>query len=93
MLEMATLAATPQKTGTAAAIAIIAAIGGIIAVFAGHPVGGFVVELLAIVCGGLGLLMAASPRVSGGIVSIIAIVLGVFGIGMAVLGMIGRAVF
>jgi hypothetical protein len=90
---MATLTASSQKTGAAAAIAIIAAIAGFVITVIGHPVGGFVVELLAIGAGVVGLLMAASPRVSGGVLSIVSIILGVFGLGFAVLGMLGKVVF
>ena len=82
-----------QHTGTAATIAIVAAIGGALATFSGRPVWGLLIELLAIVCGAVGLMMAASPRVSGGIISIISIILGIFGLGLAVLGMLGKIVF
>jgi hypothetical protein len=85
--------AVEQRTGTAATLAIVAAIGGVIATFTGHPVWGLIVELVAILLGAIGLLMAASPRVSGGVLSIVAIVIGVVGLGLAVLGMIGTLVF
>ena len=87
------MAAAAQRTGTMAALAIVAALGGIIAVFSGHPVWGFIIELVAILLGVGGLLRAASPRVSGGILSIVAIVIALIGLGLAVLGMIGALVF
>lgn len=74
-------------------LAIIAAIGGMIATFTGHPVWGLVIDLVATPLGVMGLLMAASPRVSGGVLSILAIVVAVIGLGLAVLGMIGTLVF
>ena len=82
-----------QRTGMAATLAIIAAIGGIVLVFAGHPGWGLVIELFAIFCGIVGFFMAASPRVSGGIMSIAAIVIAVFGLGFSVIGMIGGIIF
>jgi hypothetical protein len=82
-----------QRTGTAATLAIIAAIGGILLIFTGHPGWGLIVELLAIILGIIGFFMAASPRVSGGILSIAAIVIAVFGVGFSVLGMIGGVLF
>jgi hypothetical protein len=85
--------AIEQKTGMAATLAIIAAIGGIVLIFAGNPGWGLIVELAAGLLGVIGFFMAASPRVSGGILSIVAIVLAVFGLGMSVLGLIGAMVF
>jgi hypothetical protein len=82
-----------QRTGIAATLAIIAAIGGIILIFSGHPGWGLVVELLAIVSGIIGFFMSASPRVSGGILSITAIVIAVFGMGFSLLGIIGGVLF
>jgi hypothetical protein len=46
------MAAAAQRTGTIAKLAIFAALGGIIAVFSGHPVWGFLIELMAIMLGG-----------------------------------------
>jgi len=43
-----------QRTGIAATLAIIAAIGGIILIFSGHPGWGLVVELLAVILGIVG---------------------------------------
>ena len=85
--------AVAQRTGVVATLAIIAAIGGMIATFTGHPVWGLVIDLVATLLGVMGLLMAASPRVSGGVLSILAIVVAVIGLGLAVLGMIGTLVF
>jgi hypothetical protein len=82
-----------QRTGTAATLAIIAAIGGFVLVFAGNPGWAILVELAAGVLGVAGLIMAASPRVSGGILSIAAIVIAIFGLGIAILVLIGTLVF
>ena len=82
-----------QQTGMLATLAIVAAIGGMLATFTGHPVWGLIIDLVAIPLGIAGLLMAASPRVSGGVLSIVAIVAAVLGLGLAVLGMIGTVVF
>jgi len=82
-----------QKTGTAATLAIIAAIGGIIVLFTGNPGWALLIEIIAIVLGAVGFFMAASPRVSGGILSIIAIVIAVVGLGLSVLGLIGAILF
>ncbi|MGH7928326.1 MAG: hypothetical protein ACREQV_11075 [Candidatus Binatia bacterium] len=82
-----------QRTGTAATLAIAAAIGGIILIFTGNPGWALIVEVIAIVLGAVGLFMAASPRVSGGILSIIAIVIAVVGLGLSVLGLIGAILF
>lgn len=87
------MAAVAQRTGTMATLAIVAALGGIIVVFTGHPVWGFFIELVAIPLGIGGLVMASSPRVSGGVLSIIAILIGVLGLGVAILGMVGALVF
>jgi hypothetical protein len=82
-----------QKTGTAATLAIVAAIGGIILIFTGNPGWAFIVAVIALVLGAVGFVMAASPRVSGGILSIIAIVIAVVGLGLSVLGLIGAILF
>ena len=82
-----------QRTGTAATLAIIAALGGWLTTFTGHPVWGLILALVAILLGVVGLVMAASPRVSGGILSIVAIIVAVLGIGVAGLGMVGTLVF
>jgi hypothetical protein len=85
--------AVAQQTGTLATLAILAAIGGMVATFTGHPVWGLIIDLVAIPLGIGGLLTAASPRVRGGVLSIIAIVAAVIGLGLAGLGMIGTLVF
>jgi len=85
--------AIEQKTGTAATLAIIAAIGGIVLVFVGNPGWALLVEIVAVALGAVGFFMAASPRVGGGLLSIAAIVVAVFGVGIAVLGLIGAIVF
>ena len=82
-----------QRTGTAATLAIVAALGGLIATFTGHPVWGLILALVAILLGAIGLVRAASPRVSGGILSIVAIIVAVLGLGVAGLGMVGTLVF
>jgi hypothetical protein len=82
-----------QRTGTAATLAIIAAIGGFVLVFAGNPGWALLVQIIAGILGAVGLIMAASPRVSGGILSIAAIVIAIFGLGVAVLALIGALVF
>lgn len=82
-----------QQTGTAAILAIVAALGGIIATFTGHPGWGLILELGAIIFGIFGLLRASSPRVSGGVLSIVALVIAVLGLGLAILVMVGMLVF
>ena len=82
-----------QKTGTAAILAIAAAIGGIVLVFTGNPGWGLIVELIAIALGAVGFLMAASPRVSGGLLSIAAMIIAVLGLGMSILALIGTIIF
>ena len=82
-----------QNTGVAAVSAIVAAVVSLFATFSGHPFWGLILALASIIFGGVGLAMAASPRVSGGILSIASMVLGLFGLGASVLGMIGVIVF
>jgi hypothetical protein len=69
------------RIGTAATLAIIAAIGS----FFVRPMPGFFLALLAIFFGIIGFVMATSPRVRGGILSIFSIILGVIGVLVAVL--------
>lgn len=85
--------ASEQTTGTAATLAIIAAVGGFVLVFTGNPGWGLLASLLAALLGVVGLAMAASPRVSGGLLSLAAIVIAVFGLGISVLGLVGSVVF
>jgi hypothetical protein len=82
-----------QKTGTAATLAIVTAIGGFVLIFTGNPGWGLLAELIAGLLGAIGLVMAASPRVSGGMLSLAAIVIAVFGLGISVLGLVGTVVF
>jgi hypothetical protein len=82
-----------QKTGTAALLAIIAAIGGFVVLFTGNPGWALVIELVAVALGVVGFFMAASPRVSGGLISIAAMIIGVLGVGVSVLGLIGAILF
>lgn len=85
--------AVAQQTGTMATLAIIAAIGGFLATFSGHPVWGFLIGLVAIVLGIGGLLRAASPRVGGGILSIVALIVAGIGLILSVLVLVGMLVF
>jgi hypothetical protein len=78
-----------QQTSAAATIAIVAAIIGWIVLFAAYPGWSFLLNIIAVVAGIFGLVLAASPRVSGGIASIIGIVLGAVGIILAIFGMAG----
>jgi hypothetical protein len=82
-----------QKTGLAAIFSIIAALGSYYMSFTGSYIIGFLLALIAVPLGILGLVMAASPRVSGGLISIAAIVFGGFGLIVAVFAMIGVIIF
>ena len=82
-----------QKTGTAAIIALIAAIVSWVSVFSGHPVWAFVLAVVAVASGVMGFISAASPRVSGGILSIFSIALGGVGFVLALLGILGAIIF
>ena len=82
-----------QKTGAAAILSIIAAVGSYFLTFSAHHVWGLVTAILSIVLGIFGMLMAVSPRVSGGIISIIAIILGAIGVLVAILAMVGAVIF
>ncbi|UFS70338.1 hypothetical protein LPW11_21010 [Geomonas sp. RF6] len=84
---------TEQKTGALAVASLIAAFLSFFLTFAGHGILAVVCGVLAIPLGGIGLMMAASPRVGGGIMSIAGIILGVIAIGVAVLGGVGRTLF
>ena len=87
------MADTPQKVGTAATLAIIAAIGSFILTCTGHPIWGLVVALLAEPLGLFGFFRAASPRVRGGFISIGAIILGAIAAVVAILGITKVVVF
>jgi hypothetical protein len=78
-----------QKTGIAAIISIIAAAGSYYMSLTGSPIIGFILALVSVPLGILGLVLAASPRVSGGLMSIAAIALGGFGMIVAVMAMVG----
>jgi len=82
-----------QKAGSAATIALIAAIVSFILTFTGSPVWALLVALLAVGAGILGVIIAASPKIGGGLMSIVAIVLGIVDIGIAVLGIVGVILF
>ncbi|MEX1017067.1 MAG: hypothetical protein WDZ31_10010 [Phycisphaeraceae bacterium] len=81
-----------QRTGIAATISIIAAIGSYIVTCTGHPIWGLVLAVVSIPVGVVGLVISASPKVAGGMISIAAIVLGVIGLVVAILGMLGMLV-
>ena len=85
--------ADEPKKSTVSIVAIIGAIGGVIASLSGHPFWGLFIGLAAIVMGCLGLATAASPRVRGGMLSIGAIVLSIFGLGLSILVAIGVVLF
>lgn len=82
-----------QRTGSAAILALIAALGGVVLIFAGNAGWGLLLAVIAAVLGVIGFFMSASPRLSGGVLSIVAIVLAVFGIGLSVLAVIGSTLF
>jgi len=82
-----------EKTGLAAILSIVAAIGSFFLTFSGHSFFGFLTAIASVILGFIGLMMAASPRVSGGIISIVAIVIGALGCVIAILGMVGAILF
>ena len=82
-----------QKAGTAATIAIIAAIGSFVLTFSGSPVWGLVAAILAIVLGLVGVIISASPKIGGGLMSSFSVILGIFGVGLAILVLIGILLF
>ncbi len=82
-----------QRTGTAAIVSFIVAIGSYVLTFSHHPVWGIVASLVGGILGIVGLVSAASPRVSGGVLSIAAIVLSVIALAIAILGTIGAILF
>jgi hypothetical protein len=65
-------------------LAIICAIGS----FMAGAVFGFVLAILAIILGGIGLLLAMAPQTRGGIASVISILAGAIGIIAAVIKLI-----
>ena len=82
-----------QKAGTAATIAIFAAIGSLVLTFMGNPIWGLVAAIAAVIMGIIGVVVSASPKVGGGLMSIFAIIFGLVDIGLAVLGIIGVIIF
>ena len=82
-----------QKAGTAATIAIIAAIGSFVLTFTGSPVWGLIVAVLAIILGILGVIMSASPKIGGGLMSSFSVILGIFGVGISILVLVGIILF
>jgi hypothetical protein len=84
---------TAPRRSLAAKLAIAAAIGGMIATFAGHRGWGLFAGIAAIAFGVLGLLISLSPGVRGGVMSGFALVMGLLGVGIAVLGILLGALF
>lgn len=82
-----------QKAGTAATIAIVAAIGSFVVTFTGHAIWGLLVAILAIVFGLFGVVISASPKVGGGLMSSFSVILGILGVGLAILVLIGILLF
>lgn len=82
-----------QKAGTAATLALIAAIGSFVLTFTGNPVWGLIAAVLGIVLGILGVVISASPKIGGGLMSSISVILGILGVGLAVLVLIGILLF
>jgi hypothetical protein len=82
-----------QQKSTVAIVAIIAAIGGVVASFTGHPFWGMFIGLGSIVLGAVGLGLSTSSKISGGILSLAAIVLSVIGLGLSILVAVGILIF
>ena len=82
-----------QKVGGAAIASIIAGIASFAFTCTARPFFGVIAAIVALIAGGIGFLMAASPRVRGGMISIAAMVLGALGVIVGVLGMFGKLVF
>lgn len=78
-----------QKTGAAATVSIIAALGSYVLTCIGQPGWGLLAAIVSVPAGLIGLISAASPRVSGGILSIVAIILGALGALVSLLVFIG----
>jgi len=77
-----------RRSGPAFSIPSILAMICAIASFAVGPGKGFFIAILAIIFGGIGLLLAMAPQVRGGIASIVSILAGAIGIVAAVIRMI-----
>lgn len=82
-----------QRTGCAATLAILAALGCYLAVCSGRPGMGILLSVISLPLGVAGLVMAASPRVSGGLLSVAAIVLGGIGFVLSLVASLGAIVF
>ena len=82
-----------QKTGIAATVAIVGALGSFILSFTGHPYWGMLMTLVAIIAGLFGVAMSASPKIGGGLLSVVSIILGVIGFIIAILVMVGVILF
>ena len=82
-----------QRTGCAASLSIVAAVGCYISVCVGQPGLGILLSMVSLPLGLLGLLMSASPRVSGGLLSIVAMVLGAIGLVLSIVAAAGVLVF
>jgi hypothetical protein len=76
------------RFGAVAFIAIGAALLGLLATFAGHPIWGLILAALAGPVGLVGLIRAISPEVRGGLLSFFAIALSVIGVITAVVAMV-----
>ena len=85
-----TMERLPASTAPAPAFSIpsiIAIIAAVASFFVGAGMG-FVLAIVAIVAGLIGVLMSLSPRVRGGVVSVFSIVAGAIGIIAAVIKLI-----
>lgn len=78
---MATPQSTDPKFSVPSIIAIVAAIGS----FAVGAIGGFILAMVALAFGILGMILAFSSRTRGGLVSLLAIAGGILGVIAAVL--------
>lgn len=81
-----------QKTGLAATLSILAALGAYVLTCVGQPGWGLLAAIASIPLGLIGFVMAASPKVSGGILSIVAIILGALATIVSLLVFIGAVV-
>jgi hypothetical protein len=80
----------PARVGSVAFIAMGAALFGLVATYAGHPVWGLVLAALAGPVGLVGLVRAISPEVRGGLLSSLGIALSVIGVIYALAVLIAR---
>lgn len=77
-----------QIKSTASMIAIVASIGSFVLSGMGREILAILAAGVGILCGLLGFVRAASPRVSGGILSLVAIVLSVIAVLVALIALI-----